>query len=600
MSPAPPTRLNRSLLLGFWAVVALAIALRTMLGADRQALIADTDDAMRLAIVGDLLGGQGWYDHMQYRLNTPFGAEMHWSRLIDLPIAGLIAAFRPFFGDNAAVAAAYVWPLLLLLVLLWLSTRLTLRLVGPEGGLAALALPVLAPAVIAEFSPGRFDHHGIQILLALAMAWGTVEALRRPRWAVLAGLAAATALAIGAESVPSVAAAILCFGMLWVVVPSRADALRLFGISFALGTLGHLAVAWPPERWLDPACDAISFTYAALAACVGAAFVVLSILPLARANFVARLAAGGLMGGGILAGFLIAFPHCVAGPYAGLDPWLAQNWAAHIVESRPVWVSILAEPELTLAIVVPPLIALVVIAVRLRNPEMRGEWLIYGLFLAVNVVVTLVLLRGGRIADAVAVPALAAMIAAARAWYMARRGPAGVTVLLGSWLVSAGIAIMLMAAAVTMSLGEQETMAAKAGARTSVQSCLARESFTDLAALPPERIMAPVDLGAHLLAFTPHAVVGAPYVRGNPRDQQGVRDTFAFFNEPISEARRILDERGIGLVVICPQMAEITGLGESADDSFVRLIAEDRLPDWLAEQSIPASPLRIYSVLPRP
>jgi hypothetical protein len=120
-------------------------------------------------------------------------------------------------------------------------------------------------------------------------------------------------------------------------------------------------------------------------------------------------------------------------------------------------------------------------------------------------------------------------------------------------------------------------------------------AFADLAGLPPERLMAPIDLGSHLLLFTPHSVVGAPY----HRNQQGLLDTFRFFNQPIDEARRILEARGISLVVICPALTEIRGMVDHAPDSFVSLYAENRLPPWLVDQSLPGAPLKVYSVTPR-
>ena len=54
-----------------------------------------TDDAMRLVEVRDLIGGQGWFDLFQYRMDPPGGRSMHWSRLIDAPFAALILLLRP-------------------------------------------------------------------------------------------------------------------------------------------------------------------------------------------------------------------------------------------------------------------------------------------------------------------------------------------------------------------------------------------------------------------------------------------------------------------------------------------------------------------------
>ena len=75
-----------------------------------------------------------------------------------------------------------------------------------------------------------------------------------------------------------------------------------------------------------------------------------------------------------------------------------------------------------------------------------------------------------------------------------------------------------------------------------------------------------------------------------------MRDTFRFFNDPIEDARKILTTRGIGLVVICPAMAELRGLPDAAPDSFVKLLPEGKLPTWLTETTIPGSMLRTFSV----
>src|SRR6478672_3388729 len=89
--------------------------------------LGDTDDNMRIMQVRGLLHGQGWYDLRQHHLNPPIGASIHWSRLVDLPIAGLILSLRPFLGgagaERWAVAIAPMLPYLLLLFSIALTTR---------------------------------------------------------------------------------------------------------------------------------------------------------------------------------------------------------------------------------------------------------------------------------------------------------------------------------------------------------------------------------------------------------------------------------------------------------------------------------------------
>src|SRR5688500_8939772 len=79
--------------------------------------LGDTDDNMWMMQVRALLEGQGWFDLRQYRLSPPGGADIHWSRLVDLPIAGLKLLLAPFLGGRVAEQwAASLAPLLPMLV----------------------------------------------------------------------------------------------------------------------------------------------------------------------------------------------------------------------------------------------------------------------------------------------------------------------------------------------------------------------------------------------------------------------------------------------------------------------------------------------------
>jgi hypothetical protein len=594
MSPAIYNRLNWPALIGFWLVIAAIYAVRAMY-APGTPLFADTDDAMRIVVVRDFLAGQGWWDNVQHRLNTPYGAEMHWSRLVDLPLAAILAALRLVLDARMAeTILGYLWPALLLLTMLYVSAKLTLDLVGREGLLPALVLPALSPAVMAEFSPGRIDHHSIQIILALVMAWCAVRAVRSPRWAIGAGLAAATAMAIATEAVPAVIATVLGFGLLWVMRRERAGAMVTFGVTLAVASLVHLAIALPPERWFVVACDAMSIFYAAAGVAVGVAFAILAMLNLNAPG--PRLAAGVIIGG-IAAGVLVAFfRECLGGPYAAVDPWLVDNWLSRIVEARPVWESFDALPAYTVAIAVPPVLGLVLILWMLprAGADKRVEWIMLAVSLAVAVAVMLVQVRGARLAMPLAIPAAAALIAGARHRYAAGKGITDAAVLVGSWLAFAGIALLVVVNGIGIAVtGTPPGSVEEAATTSGKEACLLPAAFDDLRGLPPERMMTPVDLGAHMLMETPHEVVAAPY----HRNQQGVRDAFRFFHEPLEAVRPILAERGIGVVVTCPAMAEMQ-VGPGSDPaSFVALYRDGALPDWLVDQSLPDAPLKVFGVL---
>ena len=134
--------------------------------------LGDTDDNMRMMQVRALLGGQDWFDLRQYRLNPPFGANIHWSRFVDLPLAGLILLLRPFVGgadaERAAVTIAPMIPMLLLLFSLALTCR---RLIHRAAYPRAFVALFFANSAMGMFMPNRIDHPGWQLaLLALAIA----------------------------------------------------------------------------------------------------------------------------------------------------------------------------------------------------------------------------------------------------------------------------------------------------------------------------------------------------------------------------------------------------------------------------------------------
>src|SRR3954471_17775336 len=138
----------------------------------RYFALGDTDDNMRIMQVRALLHGQDWFDLRQYRMNPPYGANIHWSRLVDLPIAGLILILRPLLGGAAAerwaVGIAPLLPYFLLLFSVALTVR---RLVDRRAfPLAFLAL-FFAGSTNGMFMPERIDHHGWQLaLVALAIS----------------------------------------------------------------------------------------------------------------------------------------------------------------------------------------------------------------------------------------------------------------------------------------------------------------------------------------------------------------------------------------------------------------------------------------------
>ena len=143
----------------------------------------DNDSLMRLVEVRDLLAGQGWFDLTQYRMGPPGGFVMHWSRLVDAPIAGLILLGQAVSGSRAGgeAFALTAWPLLLAGAAMFLLMRIVRRLAGEAALLPAAVIGAAALQYTGQFMPGSIDHHNVQIVLMLATILLLVEAPRL-RW----------------------------------------------------------------------------------------------------------------------------------------------------------------------------------------------------------------------------------------------------------------------------------------------------------------------------------------------------------------------------------------------------------------------------------
>lgn len=210
--------LRRTILIG-WLLAAIVLCL---VSAPRIATLAfpDPDDAMRLAEVRDWLAGQSWWDVAQHRLNGG-DFQMHWSRLVDLPLALGMAVLDPLLGPVASTRVTMVAvPLLTLLVVMALGAVLTRRVAGGEAAKQSVLLAALSVPLIYQLQPLRIDHHGWQVAAALGAA---VALLERPgaRSGGVAGVCLAALVTISLEGLPITAAIVAVALLGWAFDATR-------------------------------------------------------------------------------------------------------------------------------------------------------------------------------------------------------------------------------------------------------------------------------------------------------------------------------------------------------------------------------------------
>jgi len=566
-----------------WVLLATALSLPSLMSGTVPTVTGD--DAMRLVQAIDLYNGQDWFDTAQHRDNAPFGAPMHWSRLIDAPLALLMAVLSPFAQDAAPYWAAFVWPLMVLLAVVALVAELSERIGGRASRLPALGLLAMTLAVYTEFVPGRVDHHNVQIALTLGMVLATLLGRHHPGWAVAAGALAATGLAIGTEVLPSVAVVLVCFGLYWVVDPIQGRRpLLAVAAGFPAGLLVHLLISTRLSSVLQAACDALSASYVVAGILFSVAILVaVAAAPVLRGAWqrFGALGALAIMAMGLC---LWLFPECMGGPYGNLDDDLASILMPEIGEAQPIWVWASGwRPQVSL-LVVPIIGSLgIVLAAALAPRQTRWRWAVLGGFCFALFVVFCLQVRGFRLLSIALLPGPAYL--GALAWEQLRQSKSLVSIgrVVLTFIAFAGAGHLVLFSLAHAAMGLSPPVPPTRAA--SWADCQARSAYEQLAALPRGNMMSFLLIGPQLLLETPHSVVSAGY----HRNEDGLRDMVRFFEGGEAEALAVVRERGLDYLVFCRGIEPTTALAGLPDFEGLGW-------SWLTPLSDPEAGLQIYAI----
>ena len=552
-------------------------------------VLNDTDDNMRMSQVRAWLNdGQGWYDLRQYKLNWPDGANIHWSRLVDLPIAGLILLGRLFLpGPQAemfAVAVAPILPLLILMVALALTVR---RLVHPAAWPLALICLFFAGSTMAQFVPTRIDHHGWQLaLLAVGMA-GLADP-KRARGGATLGLASALSLSIGLEAMIYIALAGAATVLKWVIDADERRRLAAYAASLSGGTtLGYLLFASEANRLA--VCDALSQVWLSDALLGGA--LMLALAWWSPGSWKVRLGAAAIAGA-VIAGFhALAWPHCLS-RLEGVSDEVYKLWLSHVREARPFYRHPWKTAVTIIALPASGLIGWGVLGWFARkNPQRLARIAAAGVLALAATALLFWQTRTGPAAQMLVIPgAVALVVILAPLLFQSRFmlvRTIGTTLLV---LLALGglVPLLLDHVAPSPPRNEQQRAVSKANNR-----CPSLTAMRPIARLPASTIFTFGDLAPRLITVTHHRSIMGPYHRNGPQ----IVDTMKFFRGSADEARILVDKYRADYVLTCPMMSQATVFMSEAPKGFYMQLERGKVPAWLEPVPLPKdSPLKLYRV----
>ena len=559
--------------LRMWGLLALMILL---VSASRilEWRFPDPDDIMRLVEVRDQLGGQGWFDLDQHRIDPLREVPMHWSRLVDLPLAIIISGLSPIVGQAAAEAFALIAvPLLTLLVAMSFTGLAAVRLLGRENGGWAVLVAGMLPLLMHQFQPLRIDHHGWQIACFAAAFWGLVQGDRR-RGPIVAGLAMAWGMMISIEILPLAGLVAAILALRWLRDTHARIALTHYMQALAGGLIVlYLATrGWPVA---SPFCDAIEPAH--LGFFLVTALGVTSLRYARPLPAPAMIGAFAAIGAGGIAMFAFASPGCIGTPFGALDPVVRDFWYVNVSEGRPVW-------EQGIAILIPfaqiVFSFLVTILLWARAPrETRAAWMETLLLFAGTLALGMLVARSLAFASLLATLPFAWLLGLAL-----QRLRTGGKALTKAAVVAATLVVMLPTApvAVAKSLAPEHGNTPEPGG-IAKSSCDLEASARRIAGLPRGTVFAPLDIGPSILLETKHDVIATGHHRAN----LAMRDVIAAFVSPEEVSHRIVDAYGADYLVLCTDLVEPSIYAERGGKQSLaaQLIAGDA-PAWLEPISI--------------
>ena len=514
----------------------------------------DTDDAVRLLQIREFLTNGDWFDTLIPSVGAPEGLNSHWSRFIDVAVAGLIL-LAGLFTDRATaeIAAQIVWPLLLLGLFAHFMAAEAERRAGPFAAIALLAMVLASPTALSQFLPGRIDHHNVQIMGAVMTVFLLTRALNAPAYGWAAGLVMALGLVVGLEALPLVAAILALACLISCFEPkARPGTVRAL-LGLLAGLVAGYALSQPPSAWTNVACDALAPNLIGLVASGAMAGLVMSWrMPAASAwawlgGYACAAAVGAVL-------YFTANPACAGGAFADIDPLVRELWLANVIESYSLLR--LAESQPTLAI---SYLAVVSMAIAAAVWQARKSHDTTDIFLAG-----------------------ATILAAAYGFYFIKFMTYGVwiglvplacaftrlpaigetparTVRIGAVVLCNQLAVLAVAGAL-MSAMSTKSGAANAPLTAHAAACAYKDDIARMRVLPPGLVVSNLDLGPYIAVSTPHRVVAGPYHRIHP----AIKRLFDTLRAQPREAERHLRDLKADYVVLCAAPTEEVATGEVA------------------------------------
>ena len=500
----------------------------------------------------------------------------------------MILVLRPLLGAALAETVTVITiPLLTLLAALMLVGRLTAKFFDTETvGIACLVTGIGGPLLF-QMTPMRIDHHGWQVVLALAALNG-LAARDALRGGLVIGVSLAALLAISIEGLPIT---VVFLGVLALRGLIASGPRRFAGLAAASAALAAASVAiFLGTRGIGDLathCDQISPIHLGLFTLVAVGCG--ALVAAAPQRWPVALGMLGATGVATLALYLGVAPQCKGGAFVALDPLVYKYWYEGVPEGMPFWDQPLTSSLEMLGVPMVGLFAIGLLWREAKSDEVRAWWRDHALVLIGAMLIGAVLARASATACGIAAVPTGALVLRC---IIGLRTVSPLRRVLGY----CGILLMLMPPLPVVAwsrLATLHTGKTNSASPPMVSRCNYRKAARALNTLPPTDMFLPLDIGPDILVRTNERVVAT----GHHRGAAGMHDVIAAFMGSPDAARAIVLRRHATLIAVCPDIPEPQNYKYYAPNGFMAQLLRGQTPPWLERVNIaPDSHLLFWRV----
>jgi hypothetical protein len=564
--------------------------------------LTDPDCYLRLNRVLNLYEGGGWYQATFSRSNAPYGESLHWTRPFDvLLLAGALPA-TAFVDFRTALFwwGVIISPVLLvamLLTMLWAARPLLSR----QGPFLLGILLLLQTGVMGYCQPGRCDQHSLLILLfAVLFGFGLrlVSGPANRRLCCAAGVVGGLSMWAGLELILVVFVIAAILGLMWIWENgdfSKKSAYYSIWLFVAVGI--SLLVERPLNNLAAQEFDRISIVHWSLCGFLAAFWIIVGLISRFSKVFGRRSArliftAAGAALTAVCVLFLFPkisqsvalsfmFPKLFSGQVSDVDPRIIKIWYEQISELQHMF-SRGAPIGMSVQFAGTAFVSagfLVYLLWNRQSPCKRGWDYVLALSL-VYIPLAIYRIRWTGYAQFLLMFPMAEMMDRALKKIEGQK-PGAMRVLKNVFVVAAFSATFLaLGVAAAWFTGDKQNK------DVSIVKICRYLNESGKWRGRSVRILTDTNWGPEILYRTRHETIGSPY----HRNWRGILDTYDIMKAVNDdEARKLINNRGIELILLCFNSPEFGDSSKSAgENEFYRRLFRNECPNWLKTMELPA------------